>query len=389
MVTPKGLSANLQHLDVKTNSLRKAILMLALRWKDLDEHLDSAKICFGESLANLELKQKDLDCNRELDSVRESLKLQLDDLECEKEKFRNFQQNQIENFNMKEEQMSAILRGIEERLEEVGSREERLHDQKKAMEELLRKIEMEKNEFVEIQQSVGEKLNAIISKERSFEGRCEELEKRGKELDLREEQIKAIQHLNKQRVDELNIKVQELDAAQKLIEEQAEKLPSRKEKNNSVSKKRRADTSQSQTPPPFLATKLTITPVTHIASFPEASSSSLSTSHRQHKRWKRNRMLRSAETAADHPASLSKPCPAPYLPATELIITPVTHAAASPEASSSSLSASHDRRKRWERNRMRRNVKTGADHPSSLSKLCPVSYLPPHLLVLSDNDESN
>lgn len=251
MSSLNGILTYLEHIDSKKNSLRKAILTLAVEWKDLDEHLDSTKNCFDACVIDLELKQKSLESDRdsavkkskELDEVRESLHLQLEEFGRREEKFRSFQLSQVEELEMKEKRLGEVRMWIKERIGECEMREEKLNVQKKSMEVLLQKIEMEKEEFEEIQISVGEKLKEIHLKERNYEDLCKEvssiqdrMEKWAKELNSKEEHLMELQKLNEERGNELDIIAREyelnkerLSVKKRSMEEKLEKFEMEKE----------------------------------------------------------------------------------------------------------------------------------------------------------------
>lgn len=226
MASLNGVLTYLEHIDSKKNSLRKAILTLAVEWKDLDEHLDSTKNCVDVCINDLELKQKSLESNqeflakssRELDEARELLDIRLKEFEHREEEFRLFQLAQVEELEKKEKQLGDVRMWIQERIGECEMREENLSVQKKSMEVLLQKIEMEKEEFEEIQKSVGEKLQEIHLKERNYEDLCKEvssiqdrMETWAKELNLKEEQLVKLQKLNEERGNEFEIIVREYE----------------------------------------------------------------------------------------------------------------------------------------------------------------------------------
>lgn len=219
MAAPLAISTYLEHLDSKKNTLRKAILRLAVEWKDLDEHLDCTRNCFIECVSNLELERRDLEINRdsvvqsnlELESLRESLGLRLEEIESREESFRCFQKKQIEEHERKEKELGVIRMEIEGRMREEEMREVRVGMQ-------LEKIEKEKVEFLQIQKLVGEKLIEIGSREGEVGNKSRELdlvrdwvERRAKELDLKEEKLEAIGKSNEEYRNELRLKEEKLN----------------------------------------------------------------------------------------------------------------------------------------------------------------------------------
>ncbi|KAI8570023.1 hypothetical protein RHMOL_Rhmol01G0001100 [Rhododendron molle] len=257
MALSDRISANMKLNDSKKNSLRNAILILALKWKDFDEQLDSTDNCIGECINELDCREKNLESlresmkesNRELDLVRKSIESRADELEVKDKEFRSFLEVHTKLLKLKEKQLDEIRRSAEERIGEAELREERLYDQQKLMEGLLlKRHEEEKKRFETIQQSIGQRLQEISSKEKYFEGRSKEIdsiqnwiERRAKELDSREEQIDervneldSMRKLNEKHCKVLELKEKEVDSAKLWNEERAEKLDSIEKELHSV-----------------------------------------------------------------------------------------------------------------------------------------------------------
>ncbi|KAF7152885.1 hypothetical protein RHSIM_Rhsim01G0002600 [Rhododendron simsii] len=256
MALSDRISANMKLNASKKNSLRNAILILALEWKDFDEQLDSTDDCFGECINELNCREKNLESlresvkesNRELDLVRKSIESRADELEIKEKEFRSFIEVHTKLLKLKEKQLDEIRRSAEERIEEAELREERLNDQQKLMEGLLLERHEEKERFETIQKSIGQRLEEISSKEKYFKGRSKEIdsiqnwiERRAKELDSREEQIDerfkeldSMRKLNEKHCKELELKEKEVDSAKLWNEERAGKLDSREKELDSV-----------------------------------------------------------------------------------------------------------------------------------------------------------
>lgn len=248
MTSSERISANLKFIDSKKNSIRKAILLLALEWKDLDGHLDSTEKCLEGCVTELESREKNLESiresviesNEELDLIRKSIESRVQELESKEKSFHAFQQEQIEDLKLKEKRVNVIRRWTEERIEDVELREERLSE----------KLEVDKKHFEEIQKSIDQRLEEVSLKDKHFADRSKEIdsiqrwiERRVKELDTKEahveersKELELVQNLNEERCKELELKEKELDSVQKLNEERAEKLDSKEKQLNSVQK---------------------------------------------------------------------------------------------------------------------------------------------------------
>ncbi|GMP40577.1 hypothetical protein CsSME_00010963 [Camellia sinensis var. sinensis] len=248
MTSSERISANLKFIDSKKNRIQKAILLLALEWKDLDGHLDSTEKCLEGCVTELESREKNLESiresviesNEELDLIRKSIESRVQELESKEKSFHAFQQEQIEDLKLKEKQVNVIRRWTEERIEDVELREERLSE----------KLEVEKKHFEEIQKSIDQQLEEVTFKDKFFADRSKEIdsiqrwiERRVKELDTKEahveersKELELMQNLNEERCKELELKEKELDSVQKLNEERAENLDSKEKQLNSVKK---------------------------------------------------------------------------------------------------------------------------------------------------------
>lgn len=168
--------------------------------------------------------------------------------------FLSFQQTQIEELKLKQEQLNTMRRLADVQIKEAELREERLNEQYESLEGLLEKLKSEKEQLEHIQKSIGQRFEEIILKETYFEGRASELdsiqnwiERRAKELDTKEEQVddrvnelkleeELIRKLNEERCKELELKERDIYSAQKLNEERSEELESKEKQLDAVQK---------------------------------------------------------------------------------------------------------------------------------------------------------
>ncbi|KAL6963311.1 hypothetical protein U1Q18_048460 [Sarracenia purpurea var. burkii] len=258
MALLEGLSANLKLIDSKKNSFRNAILLLALQWKDLDEHLVSTGECVEECIGEIELREKNLnsvresvlESNRELDLIRKSIESRVEEFEDKETEFLHFQQMQIEGFELKMKQLSTIRKSADERIEEVVLREERLSEQHKLMESRLKEIDSIQNWIEMRAKELDTKEKQLNSVQKLNEERCKELELKAREidsaqilmeewaekLDSKEKQLNSVKKLNEGRYKELELKAREIDSTQTLIDERVEKLDLKEKQLNSVQK---------------------------------------------------------------------------------------------------------------------------------------------------------
>ncbi|XP_059652605.1 FRIGIDA-like protein 1 [Cornus florida] len=238
MASLEVLSASLELTEQKKNSLRKAILLLALEWKDFEKHLESIQQAFEESWCKIDSKEKHLELirksaiesNEEVELLRISVRERFEELEVKEKEFRLFQQKHIREFKLKEEKLGSIRKSVEERLREVELREEKLCVHQKLVEGLFEKLELKHKQFEPIQRLMNERFKEINVKEKHFESRSRELhliqdwiERRAKELDTKEESLE-------ERCKELEVKEKHLDSAKKLNDEWSGKLDSRGKK---------------------------------------------------------------------------------------------------------------------------------------------------------------
>lgn len=168
--------------------------------------------------------------------------------------FLSFQQTQIEELKLKQEQLNTMRRLADVQIKEAELREERLNEQNESLEGLLEKLKSEKEQLEHIQKSIGQRFEEIILKETYFEGRASDLdsiqnwiERRAKELDTKEEQVddrvnelkleeELIRKLNEERCKELELKERDIYSAQKLNEERSEELESKEKQLDAVQK---------------------------------------------------------------------------------------------------------------------------------------------------------
>ncbi|KAK3023670.1 hypothetical protein RJ639_043551 [Escallonia herrerae] len=226
------ITANLKLTELKKNSLQKALFVLLLEWKDLEEHLGCIQQPLEECLCELESREKHLvevqqsvaKSSKELETCRQSI-------ERKENKLRKFQEELHRYVNLKGKQLFAIEKSVQESVKEIELREEKINAQQKAVEGFFGKIELEQKQFEPVQESIRERLKEISLKEAYFESRLKEIysiqnwiERRAKELDAKEEALdlkeKHLDSIHK----EIESNVKQLDCVPNSKDQQSEEF---------------------------------------------------------------------------------------------------------------------------------------------------------------------
>ncbi|KAK3023628.1 hypothetical protein RJ639_043896 [Escallonia herrerae] len=240
----ENLSASVRLAESKKSSLRKAILLLLLEWKGLDQQLDSTEHAFEGCARELESREE------RLNSIRESLDTRAKQLEERESEFHAFQEEKISDLNAKAEQLDSIWESVDNSLEEAQYREEKLEEQQKLVEGVFERLELEESKLEVLRDSVREMLEEIRSKEKLVVNRSKEMdciqdwmERRRKKLYGKEERLQEWEKVLDARAKELDskeLKVKErerdLDARAKLNEEGKKEIELKEKEIESRSK---------------------------------------------------------------------------------------------------------------------------------------------------------
>ncbi|KAK3023668.1 hypothetical protein RJ639_043549 [Escallonia herrerae] len=240
----ENLSASVRVAESKKSSLRKAMLILLLEWKDLDQQLDSTQHAFEGCVRELESREE------RLNSIRESLDKRAKQLEERENEFQAFQEEKISDLNAKAEQLDSIRESVDNSLEEAQYREEKLEEQQKLVEGVFERLESEESKLEVLRDSVREMLEEIRSKEKLVVNRAKEMdciqdwmERRRKKLYGKEERFVEWEKLLDSRAKELDSKElklkereRDLDARAKLNEEGKKEIELKEKEIESRSK---------------------------------------------------------------------------------------------------------------------------------------------------------
>ncbi|XP_030520976.2 FRIGIDA-like protein 5 isoform X2 [Rhodamnia argentea] len=204
-----NLSTDLSVAEVKKSVLRDALehiherasslLLLSLRWKDLDEHYDAARRAVERR-------------GEEVRSVEESVKASFSGFAA-----------RLEEIERRESEIASGRRAeFERRREEVERNAEELEFAKREVEERLRGIEVAERRFEEVSSSLGalvdERLREIGERERKVGEREKEIEFRNEKLRERWEAFEASRSKLEGKINEAQLKSEEFEGRMKNLE---------------------------------------------------------------------------------------------------------------------------------------------------------------------------